>query len=148
MEANTHKSEDSFRSELKEAGLRVTRARLDILSVLSSNTKPLSAEAVWKALGSENVDQATIYRNLNNLFDAGVVTQVDLEHGHAHFELSNLPHHHHAVCMKCDRVVDISSCGVRQIQDQVQAQSGFDVIERHKLEFFGVCNTCAKRVTA
>lgn len=139
-----HADDVQFRTQLKEAGYRVTPARLALLHVLESSGKPLSVQRIIEQLQEVDVDQATVYRTLNAFHESGIVRSVDFQHGHAHYELSSGPHHHHVVCKECGRVEDIESCGIQEISRRVLQSSRFSEIHEHSLEFFGVCSACSK----
>ena len=57
---------------LRENGLRVTAPRLAVLGVLLKAKSPMSHTEVLDTLGDTVWDQATVYRNLVKLTEAGV----------------------------------------------------------------------------
>lgn len=133
-----------FHMQLREAGQRATPARLAILAVLEKTKKPLSVEKINQKLGDKKIDYVTVYRTVNILKEIGIVRQIDLHHGHAHYELAALGDHHHVVCMKCDRIEDVDNCSVEaDMYDKALQQSGFASIAQHSLEFFGLCQQCS-----
>jgi Fe2+ or Zn2+ uptake regulation protein len=138
---------------LRQAGLKATRARLSILSVLDFPAyacKPLSAEELFvrvrPGLRRRTVDQATVYRNLKSLEKAGIVRRVDLRAGPALYERAEPDHHHHhLVCTDCGAIERFSACGVAPIAERALGESSlFDAVFDHSLELFGVCKRCAR----
>ena len=129
-----------LKQQLKDYGLKVTPARLDILDVLSHTKKPISIHDLSALL--PHLDLATIYRNCENLKNLGILNQVDLQHGHAHYEISNRAHHHHLICRNCGQVADISKCDMTNLEKQALKLSGFATITSHSLEFYGYCKVC------
>lgn len=128
---------------LREHGFRVTSARVNLLKMLRKIGKPLSIQGIlseWK----NAPNQATVYRILTDLSNAGIVKRVDLHTGTAHFEYTpDRPHHHHAICTQCGTVEDIEHCSIDSVQKQVTSNlQKFTKIESHSLEFFGKCNRC------
>lgn len=131
-------------SLLREAGLRATPGRLELLSILAREPKPLAVHQIEKKMKGA-LNQVTLYRALEALEKAGIVSRVNLEHDHAHFELSvGRPHHHHAVCRACGLVEDIEVPHAALPQKEAAKQAkAFASIDRYSLEFFGLCRGCA-----
>ena len=140
---NTHHAETEHAADvLRAKGFRVTRGRVGLLSLLQKSGKPLSIQSLLKAKGSP--DQATLYRTLTDLADAGIVKRVDLNTGVAHFEYTpDRPHHHHIVCTDCGTIEDIETCSIESLQRQALRSSGFKTIYSHTVDFFGVCKNCS-----
>jgi Fe2+ or Zn2+ uptake regulation protein len=130
----------------RQAGCKATPARLAILNILKQTGKPLSVQQIQKKLEEGMADQATVYRTVQTLQDIGLVKPIDFQHGHAHFELTFGPHHHHIVCTACGQVEDVIDCGVERMAKQALKNSkDFATIKQHSLEFFGVCRRCNRR---
>ena len=60
------------RDRIREAGLRATAPRVAVLRLLIASDKPLSHTGVVEAIGEDGWDQATLYRNLVKLVEAGL----------------------------------------------------------------------------
>jgi Fe2+ or Zn2+ uptake regulation protein len=139
----SHSSTDyDYAPLLHKGGLKVTPIRIAILSLLAKSPTPLSIVRIASNIDID-ADQATLYRNASLLKDAGIINEVRFEHDHAHYEFSG-NHHHHIVCTSCGTTSDISSCVTDSMKKRVLAESNFDSIKRHSLEFFGLCANCAK----
>jgi Fur family ferric uptake transcriptional regulator len=50
-------------------------------------------------------------------------------------------HHHHLVCQRCGRVVEIDTCGVDLWASRVAVSHGFTITD-HQADVFGVCAAC------
>ncbi len=137
--------EEHFSNLLKAKGLKVTSGRLDILRVLDGHKEPLSV-ATLHELVKKKIDQVTVYRTLESLISIGLVSSVDLRHGHAHYELTDgRHHHHHVICQSCGDIEDVEECDMKSISKKVLKDSKkFSHINEHSLEFFGVCNKCSR----
>jgi len=131
-----------FEALLRQHSCKVTRPRLAVLAALEEAGAPLSVQQLRARLRPTRLDQATVYRTLKTLKEAGLVQQIDWEHGHAHYELALGPHHHHVVCTRCQRVEDITDCAMDELAAKVLRGSDFATITHHSLEFFGVCRKC------
>ena len=137
----------NFSVILRDNGYKATPARLALLAVLKNADHPLTIQELLKELGGK-VNQATIYRSLESLLAVSIVRQVDMQHGHAHYELhSGQAHHHHLICRSCGQTEDVQQCDIMAIEDSVLKKSRtFASIEEHSLEFFGMCKKCAKQL--
>lgn len=130
---------------LQQAGFKATPGRVALLKLLRETQKPLSIQDIRKQLTGKKLDQATVYRVLEALRSKGIIEMVNMEHGHAHFELVSA-HHHHAICTNCGKVVDVSRCKTKKLDEEVKKIAGFTNIYRHSLEFFGLCKSCAAKL--
>ncbi len=97
---------------LRSSGLRSTAARLAVLGYLHETHTPNSHAQMFDALGDRGFDRATIYRNLMDLAEAGIVRRTDLGDHVWRFELvrgvagsRHTEEHPHFVCLDCGGVV-------------------------------------------
>jgi Fur family ferric uptake transcriptional regulator len=92
------------------------------------------------------VGRATVFRTLDLLAARGALERIDLPSGeHAYVACAPRVHHHHVVCRRCGRSVEVVDSGLQEVVRQIGARSGY-VIESHRLELFGLCPEC--RATA
>lgn len=132
-------------SALRTQGHKITKNRTAILSFLSSQEKPITAEDILTHIQEEHqaVNKTTIYRELFFLLEHNFIKEVEFGDGKKRYEIAiNRPHHHHIVCVNCRRVEDIPLD--QEFEDQkekIEHATGFTV-SSHMLEFFGVCKNC------
>ncbi|MBI5004528.1 transcriptional repressor [Candidatus Kaiserbacteria bacterium] len=140
----SHTKEDAIVESLRGSGFRVTRGRVALLHLLKKARKPLSIQDIVRTSRGKTMDQATIYRTLSDLANAGIVHRMDLNTGTAHFEYTpDRPHHHHLVCTDCGVIEDIEDCAIEKLEKNVARNSKqFTNIYSHNLEFFGHCKKC------
>ena len=135
-------SSNNWSARLREAGLKVTPGRVAILSALARYKRPVTVEELMERLGGE-VNQATVYRAMGALVEAGVVRSIDLRHGHSHYELAGSDHHH-LVCVTCGRLEDFTYCEAEAMSKKILRTSAhFSEVRDHSFELFGVCRACA-----
>ncbi len=127
---------------LKSGKLKVTPIRLKLMDELEHTREPLRAKDLVKKVKSDIV---TVYRNLESLMGLGLVAQVFLDQKEAYFELKS-GHHHHAICENCGKVSDIHDLGHKKLDEEALKVSDFAKINRHSLEFFGLCKPCASKI--
>ncbi len=107
---------EAIRAQIRATGLRATMARLSVMQELTAATSPLSHAQVADRLATKEFDRATIYRNLVELAEAGLVNRIELGDHVWRFELRRAgedsaetstglsPGHPHFVCVDCGEV--------------------------------------------
>lgn len=130
--------------ELRNAGLKVTLPRLKILEILeTSEQRHMSAEDVYKALleMGEEIGLATVYRVLTQFESAGLVSRLNIEGGHAVFEMEDGSHHDHLLCVRCHRIEEFIDEVIEQRQLAIAKEKGFEMTD-HSLYIYGICRHC------
>jgi Fur family transcriptional regulator, ferric uptake regulator len=100
----------SLKTLLRSLGLRSTGARIAVIRKLTSAAKPMTHAEVSSSLESVGFDSATIFRNLNDLAEAGLVVRSDLGDHVWRFELkgdgknNHREAHPHFVCTDCGTI--------------------------------------------
>lgn len=118
---------------------RQTKNKRALIERLGRSRAPVSVQELVQALG---VNKTTIYRELEAFTASGEVSVVDFGDGQKRYELTPEGHHHHAVCMGCQRVVELEiEPSIAKLEQAVKKQSGFK-LSKHQIEFFGLCKSC------
>jgi Fur family ferric uptake transcriptional regulator len=128
-----------------ERPLRPTRQRVAVSSVLDDLEDFRSAQEIHAMLRDrgDNVGLATVYRTLQSLAQADEVDVLRSSDGESVYRrCSSAEHHHHLVCRRCGRTVEVAGPAVEQWADRVAAEHGFAEVS-HTLEVFGTCRGCA-----
>ena len=125
--------------------MNYSKQREKILEVLTSNAVHPTAEALLAFLKEENsnVGFTTLYRNLNQLAEAGLIKKIDGLETSAHFD-HNTHAHYHLICEKCKKVFDIPAEVAPDLVKNTQSATGFEVTD-HDIVFHGICSECKKR---
>lgn len=125
--------------------MNYSRQREKILDVLTNNAIHPTAEELSGMLKREgsNIGPTTLYRNLNQLADAGMIKKIEGLEPSAHFD-HNTYEHYHFICSECKKVFDIPSDVAPDLVKNTHLATGFD-IESHDIVFHGVCSECKKR---
>lgn len=101
-------SQDPLRERLRAAGLRATRSRVTVLEALQAQRSPTSHPEITELLSGDGWDRATLYRNLIDMTEAGLLRRVDLGDHVWRFELAGERHddqaHPHFLCTACGDV--------------------------------------------
>lgn len=133
-----------LQEKLNRNGLRLTRPRQVIISILEAATVPLAPQTIHqRALEkNERIGLVTVYRTLELLEEFGLVRRAhspDECHGYL---LASPGHHHHLVCRSCMQAVEFpGSDDLSGIVQRVERQTGYQVSD-HLLELYGLCPTC------
>ncbi len=127
------------------AGLRMTRQRLEIFREVARTGEHPDAETVHSRVRRRlpNVSLDTVYRNLTQLEQLGLLSRVDPLCGRARFD-ANPAEHHHFVCVVCEKVTDVYLTETERISVPRQTERLGEVSSMH-LQIRGVCNDCRKR---
>ncbi len=137
---------DELIDELRADGHRVTTARRAVLQeVLDAGDRHLSAEDLAELIRRRQpeVHLSTVYRTVEVLESAGILTQVHVGHGPGTYHLAQ-DRHHHAVCDSCGQVIELSAAVVAPVVDELDRRLGFAARPRH-LTINGTCARCRKR---
>jgi Fur family transcriptional regulator, ferric uptake regulator len=137
---------DKVRARLREAGLRCTAARLWVMQQLIEATSPVTHADVAETLASQGFDRATIYRNLVELTEAGLVSRIELGDHVWRFELKrdgkSEKDHPHFVCVDCGEVSCLPSVSVNIKPSPGTKRSGISEVTEVLLK--GRCGNCAE----
>jgi Fur family ferric uptake transcriptional regulator len=90
-----------------------------------------------------SIGRMTVYRTLDLLSELGLVRPVYQGTGAAHYVLLQNGHHHHLICISCDRVIEIDRCLLPEIEHGIAEYLSFE-IRGHLLEVYGQCDQCQK----
>jgi Fur family ferric uptake transcriptional regulator len=128
---------------LDDAGLRPTRQRLAILRSVPGEGRPVTAQDLYARLRHQKRSPglATVYRTLRSLADAGVLRTFPAGESELAYRRCEPGHHHHLICERCGRVLEIPSCEVEEWAAAVAARRGFTA-SRHQADIFGLCAEC------
>jgi Fur family ferric uptake transcriptional regulator len=132
---------------LDRHGLRPTRQRVAVLQSLAEETNDATAQQIHARLRTRgnHVGLATVYRTLALLSGYGVIDALMHHPGEVCYRLCGDGHHHHLVCVRCHRVVELGDCELDDWLGRLAAEHGFSV-DAHSLEVTGTCPECRRSV--
>lgn len=127
---------------LNDAGLRKTKPRMAVLSVLFRATKPVTQQQIAEQLSKDAPDKVTIYRTLEALVEANIVHKAYLRHRTWHFELAHnctqKQCHPHFTCLECGKNFCLTELNVPFAKSPYK---GFR-IEHQQVRLEGLCPEC------
>ena len=135
-----------FREYLKKRCMRSTPEREAIVREIFASEKHFDVDELFMRLKRKSgVSRASIYRTLPILLEACLITEVNLEDGHMHYESAyGRAHHCHIHCTECRKVVEFHDARLSAFEKEMAANHGF-VSDGHKLEISGLCPDCQKK---
>ena len=127
---------------LKNASLRQTQPRIQLLEALISTHGPFSVDEILQLPNLKTLDRVTVYRCLSTFEELGLVRRCEFGDGTSRYEYaSEEHHHHHIVCKQCRKSQVIEAC-IPDSLTQVVKKMGYSQVS-HSLEFFGICKNCS-----
>ena len=139
-------SAETLRTHIRGAGLRATAPRIAVLKSLGARPKPASHAELAGELAHEGWDRATIYRNLIDLTEAGLVRRTDLGDHTWRFELKRADgghrsgDHPHFMCDRCGGVVCLPG---ESVQVRTTRRSPKALLRNEfEVQLKGLCDRC------
>jgi Fur family ferric uptake transcriptional regulator len=122
---------------------RRTRQRAAVVDILSHLEEFRTAQQIHDVLRrqGDSVGLTTVYRTLQAMVDSGELDALRTNEGETAYRRCSNGHHHHLVCRRCGRTVEVSGPAVERWASAVAAQHGFREVS-HDLEIFGTCSSC------
>ena len=130
-------------AKLSNMGYRLTPQRMMVLKAVEEADNHISAEEIFAQVGARypNMNISTVYRTLELAKELGLVTETDFGDGRVRYHCAGKGHHHHLVCEKCGRIIDIEESFLGPLWETILDKHNFTVKMKH-LAFFGVCEKC------
>jgi Fe2+ or Zn2+ uptake regulation protein len=135
---------------LREAGLKVTRPRVLVLTALRGRERPVTARDLYDALATPANSASrrevppgvtTIYRALTALAERGLLHRFPQGRAVTAYRLCPPSRHHHLVCRNCGRVQEQPPGPIPEWIATVASAEGF-TIEDYHAELVGLCVRC------
>ena len=133
----------AIRQFLEAGGLRCTPQRYAVMAFLMKHPRHPTAAEIFAAVNrvDPRSSRATIYNNLRDLVQAGLVREVAVEGRAARFDAKGMLHHHF-ICDRCGNVEDMEWYDVPR---PASGSLGKRILRECELIFRGLCTKCAPR---
>ena len=121
---------------------KLTNQRVTILDYLKENYTHPTVDVIFNYVKNKlpRISKKTVYSNLQFLCDKGLIQELKLN-GLQRYE-PKLELHHHLICKKCGKIIDIQSDKLcKQTMEVGKRIQDFDV-EFFNINFFGICKEC------
>ncbi len=126
----------------EEKSLRYSKQRQVIYEMLKNTKSHPDVDAIYAEVKKTlpDVGIATVYRNLRQLVEAGLVTTLETTKSSIHYD-ADVSEHIHFICEDCGRIDDFFlDSGLKNAIEN----SGYE-LHREKLILYGLCPECRSR---
>ena len=127
---------------LREHGVQVTAQRLAVLQAVAARphgTADDVAQAVRSEIGA--ISRQAVYDALGMLADKGLIRRIQPAGSPARFEDRVGDNHHHLICRRCGRMVDVD-CAVGDTPCLTAADDSDYEIDEAEVVYWGRCPDC------
>jgi Fe2+ or Zn2+ uptake regulation protein len=133
----------AIKRSLDAGGLRCTPQRYAVMAFLMEQNQHPTAVEIFEAVNRADPrsSRATIYNNLRDLVEAGLVRQVTVEGRAARFDVKGT-RHHHFICDRCGHVEDMEWY---EVPRPAASSLGKRTLRECELIFRGLCKSCSAR---
>jgi Fur family ferric uptake transcriptional regulator len=128
---------------LKGKGYRLTPQRMMVLEALHQAEGHITAPEIYGRVRAKYpwVNKSTIYRTLELLKELDLVTETELGGDKLYYHHADKGHHHHLVCQKCGRTIDLDENLFTPLEDTLRRKYKFQADLRH-MAIHGHCLRC------
>ncbi|KAA6226489.1 MULTISPECIES: Fur family transcriptional regulator [unclassified Campylobacter] len=140
---------ERFKKILRQGGLKYTKQREILLQTLYHNDMHYTPESLYMEIKQSvpdlNIGIATVYRTLNLLEEAEMVTSISFGSSGKKYELANKPHHDHMICKNCGKIIEFENSVIERQQSLVAKEHNFK-LTGHLMQLYGTCSGCTQKV--
>ena len=131
---------------LKGMGYRLTPQRMMVVEALHGADRHVSAEEIYAQVKARYpyANISTVYRTLDLLKELGLVTEIALGDGCVRFHPAEKGHHHHLVCQKCGKIIDLPESALDSLEKILLDEYKFKGDLKH-MAVFGLCSECQNK---
>src|SRR3954452_6599991 len=129
---------EEVEAAVRRDGGRLTRPRRQVLEALFAAEGLVSAEQI----AGQEIEIASVYRNLERLEELGVVRHVHLGHGPGLYGLVGDGEREYLVCEGCGRVTAADPARLDRARAAIRADLGYEARFTH-FPIHGLCDDCA-----
>lgn len=124
--------------------MRYSHQRERIFRAVCESDEHPTANMVYESLRQEmpKLSLGTVYRNLNQLSDAGRLKKIPLPDGSCRFD-KTVENHSHIVCEGCGQVADVSLPSLSELAQSIERETSF-LLSSYDVVMQGLCGHCKK----
>ena len=121
----------------------MTKYSKKIHEIVEASRSHMTAEQIFQELKKvyPAVVLATVYNNLNKLWQEGLIRKVSVEGMPDRYD--RIQRHDHLVCKVCGRLMDLELADLTQ---ELQRQAGVPILS-YDLKLLYICEQCLERQT-
>ncbi len=133
---------------LREAGYKLTNARLTVLEALETHDGHITSTELLERVSAldPSIGRASVFRTLDLFTQLSIIrpTYIDSSVTPTYVLMPD-GHHHHIICSNCNRVIEFENCGLDHLRRELEARYHVH-LTGHLLEFYGLCADCMDAV--
>ncbi|MFV0497306.1 MAG: transcriptional repressor [Candidatus Fimivivens sp.] len=123
--------------------MKYSKQRACIMDALRNTDEHPTAETIYRQL-KENYPRlslATVYRNLNQLCETGVIKKLYVAGSSDRFD-ANVEEHFHLCCKLCNKIIDVM--GSQDAWRALLSERDKHCIDSCNVIFYGTCGACVE----
>jgi Fur family peroxide stress response transcriptional regulator len=136
-----------FERLCRATGVPLTVQRRAVLQTVLERDDHPTADQIIEVVRRRvpGVSRTTVYRILDMLVEMGTIRRLHHPGPAARFD-GKIRRHHHLICKKCNKVIDLESAKLDRLSLSDGGSEGFE-IEDFSVQFTGVCAACRRAKT-
>ena len=116
---------NTYITSLKQAGYRLTQARLTVLEVLEAERGHITSADVLEKVERINpaIGRASVFRTLELFTQLGFIRPTYIHTSLTPtYVMMHGGHHHHVICTECKRFFELDDCGLEALTINLQRE--------------------------
>jgi len=136
-----------LRESIKQGGLKNSRQREEIISVLYKSNTHLTPEEITTELKRNNKSTSisSVYRILGFLENERFVSAIEPDKTGKRYEIATKEHHDHIICLHCGKIMEFVDEEIEYRQIQVTKTYKAQLVS-HDMRLFVICEKCQKTI--
>ena len=133
---------NEFIANCKTKALSVTPQRLAIYKALIRDESHPNPECIYNSIKPDfpTISLATVYKTLETLEKHNIISVVTPLHETVRYD-AVMEHHHHIVCVRCKKVMDIEDSELNKLEIPKQITGENKVLD-YSIQFNVICSSC------
>ncbi|MBT8332053.1 MAG: transcriptional repressor [Deltaproteobacteria bacterium] len=135
-----------FKKLFKQEQIDKFEDRFKVLEVFMQTEKHVTVEEMVELLNRAGwrLEHEFVRETMKLMCRFGFAQQSRFDNGDLRYEHRHLGQHHdHMVCTKCKKIIEFENEQLEELQIKIAATRGFHMLQ-HKMEIYGICDTCLK----
>ncbi len=132
-----------FEQLCRDRGLAVTVQRRFVFEAIVDRADHPTADEVYEVVKGNipGISRTTVYRTLDTLVEIGVVSKACSPGAATRFDPMT-SRHHHLVCLRCEKLIDLADEHLEATVKLPDAQAHSFQIRDFSIHFHGICADC------
>jgi len=135
-----------FKKLFKQEQIDNFEDRFKVLEVFMQTEKHVTIEEMVELLNRAGwrLEHEFVRETMKLMCRFGFAQQSRFDNGDLRYEHRHLGQHHdHMVCTKCKKIIEFENEQLEELQIKIAATRGFHMLQ-HRMEIYGICDTCLK----